>query len=650
MHHPKYALFYDFHTSPEYPDVGVNFNAEEFTDRLLRCGVDYLTFHARCNMGTAYYDTKIGIRHPGLKFDLFGELAAACRKKGIALTAYLNGGISHQEWLEHREWGSIAFNGQSYRGERCSPMVRTMCYNTPYRDHLIAMICEIAENYPVAGFFLDCMSAFPCVCPCCVREMKERGIDWRNEDAVEDFAAFSAARLAEDIAAAARKYNPEYLLYFNCVPYEAQAESGSYLECECIPSRSCWGYEYLPVMSHYMRTLGKPCLNMTGRFFAWGDFGGLRPAAAVKSELLYGLANGLRPNIGDHFLPHGEICIPVMEQTERIYRELQKMEPWFDAAVPQAEIAVVYPKPIASIRYDAEVRGVVRMLSELHAQFDIVTTAASWEKYELLIFPDSVRFDREIAERVRKHLDAGKKIIASGWSGLDSEGRFVFPEAWGVRCDGNCPFTPAFFLPAKRMAEGLPGMPWSIYADGISLRPAAETEVGAVLVKPQFNHEWNGLHAEFYHAPETVSDLPFLTFSRQVAHFSHALFSGYKNKASVSLRQIFRNVLEHWLPEPMLRVENAPSFLRAFVTRQAECTVIHLLAYLPEQRGVESEMIEDELIVENIALALRLDGKSPLRVSRVPECEPLEFTAENAYLKIKLPRFQGHALIAVEFQ
>ena len=122
MHQPKYCLFYDNHTMPACPDVGENFDAEAFTDRIKRCGVDYLTFHARCNLGMAYYNTKIGIKHPSLKYDLFGKLADACQRKGIALTAYINGGISSAEGLLHREWTTLYFDGREYREPRFTPM------------------------------------------------------------------------------------------------------------------------------------------------------------------------------------------------------------------------------------------------------------------------------------------------------------------------------------------------------------------------------------------------------------------------------------------------------------------------------------------------------------------------------------------------
>ena len=190
MREPKYSLFYDNHTMEACPDVGSKFDVETFTDKIKECGVDFLTFHARCNMGMAYYDTKIGVRHPSLNYDLFGRLAEACAKKGIALNAYLNAGLSHHDALLHVDWLRIDLEGKVYNDKE-SPFVRRMCFNTPYREHLKAMTLEVARKYPtITGFFWDCMRASPCVCPLCVKEMKERGMDWRDPNTVIDFSYF----------------------------------------------------------------------------------------------------------------------------------------------------------------------------------------------------------------------------------------------------------------------------------------------------------------------------------------------------------------------------------------------------------------------------------------------------------------------------
>ena len=204
MHQPKYCLFYDNHTMKAIPDVGENFDVDAFTDRVKRCGVDYLVFHARCNQGLAYYDTKIGTKHPSLAFDLFGKLSNACHQKGIALTAYFNAGISSEEGLQHRDWTTLYFDGRSLREPRLTPHVRTMCYNSGYRDHLIAMVKEVVSNYPVAGLMIDCLLSYPCVCPVCVKDMKEKGIDWSDLQSVTCFSETSAIRLASDIAKEAR--------------------------------------------------------------------------------------------------------------------------------------------------------------------------------------------------------------------------------------------------------------------------------------------------------------------------------------------------------------------------------------------------------------------------------------------------------------
>ena len=100
-----------------------------------------------------------------------------------------------------------------------------------------------------------------------MKEMKERGIDFNNKGEVIKFSEFSALRLAKDIAKAAKAINPGFQLYFNGIPFEQQADFGTWLECEDLPTAG-WGYEYLPVLSHYMRTLGdKPVMNMNGRFY-----------------------------------------------------------------------------------------------------------------------------------------------------------------------------------------------------------------------------------------------------------------------------------------------------------------------------------------------------------------------------------------------
>jgi hypothetical protein len=88
---------------PTCPNVGVNFDVDTFVNHLKACGVDYVVFPARCNLGMAYYDTKVGIRHYSLTYDLFGKLSEACAEAGMRISAYINCGLSHEEAFLHRD-------------------------------------------------------------------------------------------------------------------------------------------------------------------------------------------------------------------------------------------------------------------------------------------------------------------------------------------------------------------------------------------------------------------------------------------------------------------------------------------------------------------------------------------------------------------
>jgi hypothetical protein len=644
MHKIKYALFYDFHTSPNHPNVGARFDAEKLTDRFLECGVDYVTFHARCNMGMAYYDTKIGTKHPSLKKDIFGELAFACERKGIALGAYFNGGLSRMEAVTHRDWARVNFDGKIYQEPLDSPFSMTMCYNSPYRDHLIAMAMEVAKQYPIKGFFFDCMSAFPCVCPICVSMMQKRGDDISSLEAVTEFAALSAARLADEISATLRKINPDYLFYFNNIPFESQKTSGNYLEFECLPSKS-GGYLYMHTIPRYMRTLDKTCVHMTGRFHRWSDFGGLRNLESLKYELLFALTNGLRPNIGDHLLPDGSVNEVVFELIREIYGELQKYEPYLENSLPVTEVALVCSQEKSRISQDWGILGALRLLIELRVQFDIVSKASSWDKYQLLIFPDHIDFDQEIQERVTRHLAKGKSIIASGSSGLGEKQQF--PEEWPVKYLAPANFSPAYF--EMNFPGLIENMTLSFYDDAYEVEPDSDAEVLAQLVRPAVNFGWNGIIPEYYNPPYEKTSLPFLTISKQIAYFSGKVFSGYHTKSPQQLRVLIDFVLGRMYPEPILKVRQAPSYLQASVSANEKQMQVSLFACIPEKRGLDTESIEAELPVSGLELAIRINDRTPARVFSAPENKMLEFSVNEKYAYVKVPDFVGFLMLCLEF-
>ena len=324
MRNPKWCVFFDFHTMPACPDVGKNFDFDAITDNLKESGVDFIVFPARCNLGVAYYNTKIGIRHPSLKYDLWEKLSEVCVKKDIGISAYLNVGLSHEEGLLHREWTIVTPEGYAYEPPHLSHWFRKMCYNSAYAEHLQAMVKEIAVNYQTSGFFFDCFGAWPCIGSECVKEMKALGMDCNSKEDQLAFAKKSQLRLMNKLSQTIKDTGKDLLVYFNGPSFTDQKDAGTYLEYECLPTGG-WGYDILPVFARYSRNLGKTVLNMTGRFHeSWGDFGGIRSDAALEYDCLNGIANCMRTTIGDHFHPRGDINQPVFDLIKRVYGRLRK--------------------------------------------------------------------------------------------------------------------------------------------------------------------------------------------------------------------------------------------------------------------------------------------------------------------------------------
>lgn len=647
--HFKYSLFFDCHTLTSVPDFAAEFSARKYIAQIKSLGVDYLTCHARCNQGNAYYNTKYGLRHPALHFDLIRELGEEAHRNGITFTVYLNALLSEAEQFAHPEWNNVPLRPDK-RSQK-SPFYQQLCYNSPgYGDHLEKMALELASDYPIDGLFFDCMMPVDCVCPVCVGKMRAEGTDPMDEKQVRAFGDRSAHHLAVRLHDAILKVKPDCLLFFNGRPFEQIADYESHFEAECLPTGG-WGYECLPVMAHYMPAMakGKQILNMTGRFNSWGDFGGLRTPEGMEYDMFYGIAHGMRPDIADHMHPRYAWPQPVADVVKEVYDRVRQYDEWSFEAVKKTEIAVVsFLRPEETFPFSTPLQSAVRMLTELKIQFDVVTTYVDWEPYKLLIFPDNVRFDAEIAERVRRHIARGGKVLATGQSGLTpGQDGFALPDLWPAKYVAPYPFNQMFYQPRGKYAAGLPDMPLSLYCEGVKTVPADGVTAEMCLVEPYQNKGWDGLRVNYYVAPRRLTEVPFLLEKGNIVYLSAAIFEGYAAKAPKQHKDLMKNILDRLYPEPSLKVSGMPSFARAFLQFRDNLTLVHLMSYCPEHRCAATA-IEDRPVVLDAKIEVRLDGQNFKRVFQAPGEDSLPMTVSGNYCQVVLPKFAGYTLLVFE--
>ncbi|MGN0866851.1 MAG: alpha-L-fucosidase [Oligosphaeraceae bacterium] len=651
----RYSLFFDFHTMITTPEVGKHFDGEEFVRQISQCGVDYLTLHACCNQGNAYYPTKVGKPHPALTQDVFGSLARACHKQGIALSAYFNIHYSDQVLREHPEWQEISATPGKYTQEDL--YYRRACYNSGYGEYVLAMAKEVLAWYDVDGFFFDCLAASDCVCPVCRKKMEAQGVDPGDKEAVLRFNHASGHALARMLHDQLAPLKPGLRFFFNGRPFEEMEDYDTHLEAECLPTAP-WGngYEQLPLMAHYMRPLarksGKPILNMTGRFIDWGQFGSLRTRESLEYDLYYGVANGLRPNVADHLPPDGRWPLPVFRLVQSLYRELQWYDPWTLGAENRPEVAVVFPRrtPLCNYPSDAPLKGATRMLTELKVQFDIVTEAVSWESYRLLIFPDQVSFTPEILRRVEAHLARGGRILATGQSGLDPEGKaFAMRKEWPALYQGPSPFLPLYFQPEGPFCQGLPEMPLQWFGDGFQVAATEGATPLLFCVRPVCHKGWDGVRVNYYTPPAEKTDIPLLLRKGGILYLAANLFQSYAKVAMRDTRLLLENLLKELDPAPQLYTRHLPSFARAFLQSKENLRMVHLMTYCPEKRLGTIE-VDDRPVVLNGEIALRLDNIPVTRVRCLAagKIQELPFQEEQGYCKVTVPQVEGYALLLFE--
>jgi len=646
----KRAIHLDFHTMPGVYDVGRDFDAAQFAETLARASVDYITVFAKCNLGFAYYPTKVGIVHPGLRTpDLLGPMVAACHERGIRIAAYINTGLDHECSVRHRDWLKLNARGQVYEMERMGHFFRKMCLNTAYARYTLEMVEEVLDLYPVDGVFLDCFTTDPCYGGECIDEMRQWGMDPMDEAQVMEHDWLVTQRFCGQVESIVRGKGLDINIYFNGLPYRNEP---THVELEVLPTGG-WGYDYLPWAIRYARTLGRPYFTMTGRFHkSWGDFGGLRPYQSLLYDLYYSIANGGTCSVGDHMHPRGPLDAAVYAVIGQAYGETRKLDPWTEEARSEAEIAVVspmighYTRPRAARDIAS---GASRMLSELKQQFDVCDGQGDLSAYRVLILPDDAPMTPDLQAKLEQHLARGGWLIASARAGLNAEGTAYALPGYPAVYVGPEPHDPSFFVAQPEAASGIPAMPVTIYTPGVAMQAAEGATTLARLYRPYFNKAtWDWRHEDMYMPPEGDTGRPALVKRGRMIHFSFPIFGAYYEHAVVQYRDLLASCLAQALPDPMVRTRNLPSFGQATVTRQGARRMVHLVAYVPELRGPTHQMIEEPITLENVEVQLRMDGRKVEKVYLAPSGEELPHEQAGGYVRVMVPRVVGYQMVVFE--
>ncbi len=166
----------------------------------------------------------------------------------------------------------------------------------------------------------------------------------------------------------------------------------THAEIESLPS-GAWGYHHFPRVARALAHWGNPWLGMTGRFqTAWGDFGGIKPQAALEYECFRTQALGGANSVGDQLPPRGGLDADAYELIGSVYAQCEAAEGFYagSQAIPQfGNVSADYPG-LDTRETTKSDEGAMLMAAEVHYDVAMIDERADLSRFELVQLPDSV--------------------------------------------------------------------------------------------------------------------------------------------------------------------------------------------------------------------------------------------------------------------
>lgn len=658
---PHRQVQLDFHTAPDIPDVGRDFDPAAFAATMRAAHVDSVTLFAKCHHGFSYHPTAVGTMHPSLGFDLLGAQIEALHEAGIRAPIYISVGWDELMAEVHPEWRQVDAHGRMVgRGPRDARGWRLMDLASPYAEYVLAQTEDVLRRYhPVDGLFFDIVMQEPGADYAAARQaaMRRDGVDEGDPGAVQAWAAEVERRFIARASALVRQYSPDATIFFNsrlrldrdpAGGLRPELASYTHVEIESLPT-AAWGYNHYPLFAAHFQTLGLPLVGMTGIFHrSWGDFGSLKPEAALQYECARIVASGGACSVGDQLHPRGVLELAKYRRLGAVYGRLAALEPWLEGAEPLAEIGVLLAEagPREEAARQASDEGALRMLLELHRPFQFLDAEADVSRYAAVIAPDDVPFSPALAAQLAAYLADGGALLLTHRAGLTPAGdRFALDI--GAEHLGDAPFSPDYFVAGEALGAPLAAYPQALYERGSRVRALPGAEVLARVGEPYFNRSATHFMSH-EHAPYArTGDDPAVIQRGRVIYCHSPLFSAYRAHAVPFYRQVVDALLARLAPAPLVLAPGLPTTAEVALLRQpghGGRLLVHLIHAVPQRRAERLDLVEDVLPLRDVQLGVRAGAVRQVALAPSGAVLPHE-TDDRGVTWVIVPEVRGHQVV-----
>lgn len=667
----------DFHTSGAIESIGSHFDKAAYQETLKRAEVDSITTFSLCHHGWSYYDTKIGKRHPHLKYDLLRAQFDACKEIDINVPIYLTAGVHNLVADEHPEWREINPEGRlaGWSPSNIIPGFKMMSFHSPYLDYLCEQVQEVVRLFPDAdGIFLDIINQSEDCSMWGLKHMQENGLDPLNHEDRRQSRYDALMKYYNRVTDSIRSIDSNMRILHNSghvTPgFRKILPFFSHLELESLPTGG-WGYDHFPLSAKYVSKLNMPFLGMTGKFHTtWGEFGGYKHPNALKYECCAMLAYGARCSVGDQLHPTGKLDESTYEIIGEAYREVAQKEEYVIGAKNLADVAILSGQTVFAEKVfknrerhsDADI-GASRTLLEEHILFDVIDTEMDFSAYSMLVLPDDVVVGPELEKKLNDYLQNGGKLFLTGDSGVDPEKGMLFDV--GADVGEISEFLPDYVLPEESLRADFVSNPMVMYKKSRRIKITSGESLGDIH-DPYFNREWDHF-CSHQHAPARPEASGFSCGAKKgnILYLAHPVFSIYRSFGQVALRQYVAKALRALLADDeSVKLTAFPSTGRVTLTHQPNERryIIHLLNANTINRGGATDMhggnmagrqgnfeiIEELLPLHGVKVEAKLK-ESIKAVSLEPEGTSIGFEDNDGSINVTVDKMHHHQMIALAY-
>ncbi len=685
-----------FYTSQHYEDwdprIFARYDISDFLHRVEALDADVIYVTARTHNGHWFCDVGWGGMHRGLKgVDQLRAFLDHFHARGKLVAAYFSTVYDKKLYDEHPEWRQVDAEGRPVAEDEGS-WGKILCLNSPYKEHLIAMMTRLIETHDIDGMFIDMtfFHANPCYCDSCTQLFRARyGAAPPHEEDWDDplFRKFVQFRLdtnhlfVREICRAAKQANPDVSLGVQHQVLRGGAISGQTIalgrEADYIYSDIYFGggYLHMSVCTRIARAISRqtPEIGIMTRPGSHADAPNMKSLDHLRSEAFTVVANGGGVMFFDIMMPDGTVQEPMWERIGRVLEELREREPWL-GGTPVKSVAVLYSESTRiwygrsdrEGRYDNHLFGACRALIEEHIPHDIIVDLDkdTLAGYQVLLVPNAVCLSAEEVKAIREFVRAGGGLVCTGKTSLWNERGepcrdYQLSDVLGVSYVSD---TGIYSKVYSRFDVDAP-IARRLPADGFitSRGPLAQVDLEgaeaiARIVYPLTEPSADRFVNIMTNPPAVPSDWPACTLNTfgkgRAVYFAGGIDRDYVDLSFPELKWVLCDAVRVASGAPLKGELKGPASveLTAFERDDAGQLVVHLVNCQPEvgrELAQSRHVIQEIIPVRDLELTARVD-RPVQAVNLQPGNTPLSYEQDGDEVKVRVDRLDCHAMVVFD--